>query len=142
MRKTVTAFTFQDGTYLPPHTLFFSNAYARHHDASIYSTPGTFNGLRFSEMHEEQCRLYEDDDGSVRFGLTTASPSFLAWGYGRHACPGRFFASAVMKMILAEIVVRWDVRVEDGTPQLNDMWMGDVCFLNTDLELLVRTRPR
>lgn len=142
VRKTITPFTFQDGTYLPPHTLICSSAYARHHDASIYPAPSTFNGFRFSDMHEEHRKLYEDDSKGVRFGLTTASPSFLVWGHGRHTCPGRFFASAVMKMVLAEIVMLWDVRFEDGATQLDDLWIGDVCLPNRQVEILVRARPQ
>lgn len=142
MRKTVTPFTFLDGTYIPPDTLLFSNAYARHHDASIYPAPGTFNGSRFWAMHEEHCKLYEGGCSCVRFGLTTTSTSFLAWGHGRHACPGRFFASAVMKMILVEIVIRWDVRFEDGATQQDDFWVGDMCLPNREVEILVRARPQ
>lgn len=37
---------------------------------------------------------------------------FLGFGHGRHACPGRFFASQEMKLMLAHIVMTYDVRVD------------------------------
>ena len=51
----------------------------------------------------------------TRHLLTTTTTSYLAWGYGgQHACPGRFYAAVVMKVMLAVIVLGYDVRFEDG----------------------------
>jgi hypothetical protein len=33
----------------------------------------------------------------------------LTFGYGRHACPGRFFAANEIKMIMAEILLRYEI---------------------------------
>jgi cytochrome P450 len=35
----------------------------------------------------------------------------LAFGYGRHACPGRFFAANEIKMILARLVLDFDIKM-------------------------------
>lgn len=43
--------------------------------------------------------------------LPATSPTFLAWGHGKHACPGRFFAAATMKLLLAYLVLEFDFRV-------------------------------
>lgn len=41
--------------------------------------------------------------------VTTSSESF-AFGYGSHACPGRFFASAEIKIVLIELLRFWEFR--------------------------------
>ena len=45
--------------------------------------------------------------------FVTVSPESLTWGYGNHACPGRFFADNELKGILIELLRKWDLRVAD-----------------------------
>ena len=35
-------------------------------------------------------------------------------GYGRHACPGRFFAAAEVKLILAHLLTNYDFKYANG----------------------------
>ncbi|CAA7268009.1 unnamed protein product [Cyclocybe aegerita] len=135
IRKTLQPFMFSDGTTLPTGTVLCVASDARHLDphlsssSSSSSSPEVFDGFRHSRLYEHH---YGDSSpsfttptsgaswgtggtgGSTRFQLTTATPDYLAWGYGRHACPGRFFAAVVLKMLLAHVVLGYDVRFEDG----------------------------
>jgi cytochrome P450 len=52
--------------------------------------------------------------------VTTGSDQ-LHWGVGSHACPGRFFASYEIKMLLAEILVRYDIELLPGTERPRDL---------------------
>ena len=38
----------------------------------------------------------------------------MSWGYGKHACPGRWFADAEIKMILVHMLLEFDFRFPDG----------------------------
>jgi cytochrome P450 len=38
----------------------------------------------------------------------------LTWGYGQHACPGRFFAANEIKLMLARILMDYDLRLPEG----------------------------
>jgi cytochrome P450 len=49
--------------------------------------------------------------------LSMPSDVFLAWGHGRHACPGRFFAAHLMKIMLAHVLVNYDVTAEGPRPE-------------------------
>ena len=51
----------------------------------------------------------------------TTSPDQLHWGVGSHACPGRFFASYEIKMLLAEILTRYDIELMPGTERPRDL---------------------
>lgn len=61
----------------------------------------------------------EKDDDYVRRArnaLPTTGPDFLVFGHGRHACPGRFFAAAELKPILARALLRCDFEILPERP--------------------------
>jgi cytochrome P450 len=38
----------------------------------------------------------------------------MGFGYGRHACPGRFFAATEIKLIVARILLDYDFKLPEG----------------------------
>ena len=38
----------------------------------------------------------------------------MAFGYGKYACPGRFYASNEMKLVLANLLLLYDFKLPDG----------------------------
>lgn len=52
-------------------------------------------------------------DESERVSLTTITSSFFTFGSGKHACPGRWFASQTMKQALAGIVMNYDIEITE-----------------------------
>jgi len=69
--------------------------------------PTEFDGLRFYRL-----RAMEGKENRHQF-VTTASDS-LNFGHGNHACPGRFFASNEIKVILIELLMFYDFRMAGG----------------------------
>jgi cytochrome P450 len=49
--------------------------------------------------------------------LISVSKEDLAWGFGRHACPGRFVANIVIKIMLAEFLLKLHVKNPEGAPR-------------------------
>ena len=44
------------------------------------------------------------------------------FGLGKHACPGRFFASNEIKVLLCRIILDYDMKLLDGTTRpANDL---------------------
>jgi ent-kaurene oxidase len=43
-----------------------------------------------------------------------ANPQSMAFGYGRHACPGRFFASDEIKAITIYLLNNYDIKFAEG----------------------------
>ena len=39
-----------------------------------------------------------------------ASETFLSFGHGRHACPGRVFTVTEMKLLLAYVIMNYDIK--------------------------------
>jgi gliotoxin biosynthesis cytochrome P450 monooxygenase len=44
--------------------------------------------------------------------FVTTSPESLNFGHGNHACPGRFFASNEIKVVLIELLRNWEFRLK------------------------------
>ena len=70
--------------------------------------------------------------------MTATSIDYLTFGYGRHACPGRFFAAAELKLMLALIVMNYDVKLEGPHPE--PVWFMTSCIPNPKGEVLFRKR--
>ncbi|PQE06888.1 cytochrome P450 protein [Rutstroemia sp. NJR-2017a BVV2] len=86
-----------------------------HLDPDNYEDPKRFDAFRFS-------RPFENTQGNSRGEeerelITTTTPTFMPFGYGRHACPGRWFAAQLMKQALAYLVLNYDVELVGSTPK-------------------------
>ncbi|GME44608.1 putative cytochrome P450 [Neofusicoccum parvum] len=86
-----------DSVTIPAGTMVGIPAYAISQDPQLYPSPATFDGFRFV------------DRGSAQFVTTNAAN--LSWGYGKHACSGRFFAAGEIKMIVAHFLRHYDFRL-------------------------------
>jgi cytochrome P450 len=91
-----------------------------HHDPFYYQSPLEFQPFRYSEPREEFLKQQQQKEARSSNGedltrhktaldlktasLVTTSEAFLAFGHGRHACPGRFFAAQEMKLMLAYVL--------------------------------------
>ncbi|KAH9066645.1 cytochrome P450 [Lactarius vividus] len=107
-RIALRPFTFSNGVTVPAGTLVAVPSAAAHMDREIYPDPEEFDGFRFA-------RLRERDGVTVAGQLATStSAEYLTFGYGRHACPGRFFAVNEVKALLAHVVVTYDIKFEEG----------------------------
>lgn len=101
-----------DGTVLPPGTLMLAPADAIAFDPDFYPDPECFDGLRFYKLRQEA------EAGSaaakVRHQFVATSRTQVQFGLGRHACPGRWFAGHVIKVVVASILLSYDLRFRDG----------------------------
>jgi cytochrome P450 len=58
----------------------------------------------------------------------TLGEAFLGFGFGKHACPGRFFALNEVKMFVAHMVLNYDVECLDQRPELTSViWLKLPC---------------
>ncbi|KAN0130728.1 Cytochrome P450 [Lactarius tabidus] len=105
-RCALRPFTFSNGVTIPAGTAISTPISAIHTDGEIYPNPKKFDGFRFVNLREH--------DGVTGLQVTSTSVEYLTFGYGRHACPGRFFAANEVKALLAHILVTYDFKVEEG----------------------------
>ncbi|KAM0186729.1 hypothetical protein ACHAPI_011580 [Fusarium lateritium] len=98
--------TFPSGTHVPKGLRIGVPGYSVHQDSEVYTDPNTYVPLRFYDARQNETDEYVK---SARNALPTATKDFLAWGLGRNACPGRFFASNEIKMMIAYALLHYDI---------------------------------
>jgi len=94
-------YTLEDGTHLPKGAYVCVAAYAIENDPNIFPEPDKFDGLR---AFREQA--ISGDSNKHAFAATDTT--VLGFGHGKTACPGRFFASLVIKMSIVKLISEYD----------------------------------
>ncbi|KAI9440521.1 cytochrome P450 [Lactarius indigo] len=107
-RIALRPFTFSNGVTVPAGTAIAVPAAAAHMDEDIYTNAEEFDGFRFAKLRER------DGVALAGYQAVSGSTEYLTFGYGRHACPGRFFAVNELKALLAHVIVTYDVKFEEG----------------------------
>jgi cytochrome P450 len=133
-------FKFSDGTTIPYGALISVPSAPTHHDPANYDHPAMFDGSRFSRMREERQRLV-DSEGTGIFTqhMVTTAPEHVVFGYGHHACPGRFFAATELKSMMAHILINYDVKPEtDIRPP--EVCLGENVMPNPRGKIWIRKR--
>lgn len=121
--------TLPNGTWLPCGTLIDMSCHSMHQDESIYPGALEFRYTRFMESSKE---------GTSATRVTTTDPTFLSWGHGKHACPGRFFAADMIKMAITYLITNYEVIPLSERPK--NRWFMDYTIPPLDATLQVRRR--
>ncbi|TDZ61446.1 Cytochrome P450 monooxygenase ATR2 [Colletotrichum trifolii] len=86
-------------------------------DDDIFPNAEEFDALRFYKLRQAKV----DAESGTKAAEVVAQSQFvsvgtahLTFGYGKHACPGRFFAANEIKMIMANLVLNYEVKMPDG----------------------------
>ncbi|EPS93532.1 hypothetical protein FOMPIDRAFT_93720 [Fomitopsis schrenkii] len=129
-RKAVQDYTFADGTYIPKGTIVAAASRDLQLEADHYVDPAVFDPRR-----------YEGQGGSSKDDSARTDEHYLVFGHGQHTCPGRFFAVTELKVILAHIVVTYDVQLPGGSRSIpQPMWLGVSLIPNRKANVLFRKR--
>jgi cytochrome P450 len=105
-----------------------------HYDESIYPQARSFKAFRFADPNNvtnivDSFTTKEDLEKAAepeRKAKSTATldDAFLGFGFGRHACPGRFFALNEMKVFFAHMLLNYDVEYMKVRPKpLDTVWL-------------------
>ncbi|KAM5543009.1 hypothetical protein V8D89_003393 [Ganoderma adspersum] len=134
-RKALKDVTLSDGTVLPAGTLVVANSYPMHYDDAHYPNAAAFDPFRFA-------RIREGDGEGTKHQFVATSNSYVPFGVGRHACPGRFFAANELKAMLAYIVVNYDLKIAgaDGAPRPPNVYFANTVLPNQKGQVMFRKR--
>ncbi|KAF9889279.1 hypothetical protein FE257_007387 [Aspergillus nanangensis] len=123
-----------DGLIIPKDTpIMVSAAHAL--DASVWPDGDKFDGYRFFHLRQKA----DPSLNQASYSFTSTSPDHFSFGHGSQACPGRFFASYMQKILLCHMLMKYDVSVtipEDGA------WFnrGQTHVAHPELKARVRRR--
>ncbi|KAI2470863.1 cytochrome P450 [Annulohypoxylon bovei var. microspora] len=117
-----------DGVHIPRGTVVCAPSYPVFHDPAVYPEPREFKPFRFAERRAAAPAADHEGEKDpsyiqkARLAFATTSPEYCAFGHGRHACPGRFFAASELKLILAYLVLNYDFQIQEKRPE--NFWFG------------------
>ncbi|KPM43313.1 hypothetical protein AK830_g3243 [Neonectria ditissima] len=135
------------GWTLPFGAFVTVNLEGTHHDEDLYPGARGYDPWRYSRVREawesktdeERAEAPEDGATARGLGMVTTSPHHLAFGHGRHACPGRFFVAHELKLIMAAILLKYDIKMIPQRPQ--PQWFGATIIPPLDACVEIRRKP-
>lgn len=160
--------TLSGGIHIPKGARIAAPNQAIHTDPTFYGeNANEWDGFRFSKPREAYLSQVDQASGDAdrlknvleqkNQGLIATGEDFLSFGHGRyvrvhlnlsirntadqarrHACPGRFFASQEMKLMIAHIVMNYDIKIEGGRPKNTEI--NGASIPPTEFEIQVRLR--
>lgn len=126
--------TLSDGTYLPKGVHLMMPIYPIVVDPEVTPDPYTFDGLR----HYHNRELPGE---SNRHQFATTSDNNLHFGHGKFSCPGRFLAGNSIKMMISNILLRYDFRFPGGsTDRPPNVCLHEYVFPNPEAEIEFRLK--
>jgi cytochrome P450 len=128
----------EDGILLPKGAFLSMLHYPIHHDGDLFEDPFKFDPFRFSRIREAS----EDPKAAANLAFTATGPQFLPFGHGRHSCPGRWFLDFELKMMIAYIVLNYDLElpVEYGGKRPANTWLAEATLPPIEGRLRIRRR--
>lgn len=123
-------------------------------DSAHYTHAETFDGFRFVSMGQATTadgRMETETKNDPASGsqnergkkFTDVDWKFPFWGLGKRACPGRFYASVLLKIMLAQLLLEYDFRLptaaSNGETPLSFTWRSAI-VPRQGVRLLVRRR--
>lgn len=127
-----------DGTLLPQGIQTVIPMDQIHYDESVYATASSYNAFRFCEPGAAQSflaakgandrsmdGLHDNKTNQKPKSSVSLDDAFVSFGYGRHACPGRFFALYEMKLMLTHMIRHYHIQPLEKRPQQYSlMWLN------------------
>ncbi|TLD14074.1 uncharacterized protein PgNI_02856 [Pyricularia grisea] len=114
--------TTPSGIHIPPGYQVGIPAYSIHFDTEIYGADTeAFKPFRFYNRRKD-ARDTGDSLKGARQAWATTSADYLSFGAGLNSCPGRFFASGMLKVLMANILLRYDFEFQEK--RASNLWFG------------------
>ncbi|KAI2472647.1 cytochrome P450 [Annulohypoxylon bovei var. microspora] len=131
------SYTFQDGTHICAGTYTCMPVYAIENDPARIPNPERFDGLRAYRAARESGAGSTDE-----YLFSSPGPNFLNFGYGKTACPGRFFASVVVKMVIVKALTDYEFKFLPGAERPKNITIHEFLFTWPWNKMLIRRKDK
>lgn len=133
-RVMLESYTMRDGTTLQRDAHISVPVNAIQNDPEVTPKPEEFDGDRYYKLRQQE------GEGHLH-QFSTTSEKILNFGHGTYSCPGRFFASLEIKIILVRLIMDFDFKFPEGQGRPENLRAHEFIFPNPNGELLIRARP-
>ncbi|KAK7425526.1 hypothetical protein QQZ08_007967 [Neonectria magnoliae] len=104
-RKATSDMALSNGLRIPKGARIVLPTAAINMDREFFEDPEKFDGFRYYRQ-----RIASQEARSSH-QMVAVGKNDLTWGYGRHACPGRYIAEVAMKLLVIEFLTRYEIRL-------------------------------
>ncbi|KAF4497399.1 Ent-kaurene oxidase [Fusarium agapanthi] len=132
-RAAIADMKLPDGTFVPKGTKLEINTCSIHKDHELYENPEEFDGLRFHKWRKAPGK-------EKKYMYSSSGTDDLSWGFGRHACPGRYLSAINIKLIMAELLTNYNIKLPDGVSRPKNIEFEVLCSPEPDFEILLKDR--
>ncbi len=148
-RRSVRSFTLSDGLRIPANTKLEMATAAVYQDPEVVPNPASWDALRY---YNQRKSLDEQNSGptaksaptsmennQAKHQFVTVTKESLSFGFGKHACPGRFLADIEVKLMLCEILLNYDLKNPDGQKERHaNVEFENLVFPDASKSILLR----
>ncbi|EMD60053.1 hypothetical protein COCSADRAFT_99481, partial [Bipolaris sorokiniana ND90Pr] len=110
-RRTLKSITLSNSQHIPAGVMIEIPTDAVYQDDLFYPLSSTFDGFRAYKARSTSTNKTGD---MARNQFVTSNTENLTFGYGGYACPSRFFAANEIKMILARLILDYDIKMPNN----------------------------
>ncbi|KAI8664580.1 hypothetical protein NCS55_00967400 [Fusarium keratoplasticum] len=110
-RKALSDMTLSNGLRIPKGARIVLPTGAINMDREFFEDPQTFDGFRYYRIRTANKEARNTNQ------MVTVGKKDLTWGYGKHACPGRYIAEVAMKLLVIEFLMRYDIRLPENVKE-------------------------
>ena len=128
-------YTLEDGTHLPKGAYVCVAAHSIENDPNIFPEPEKFDGMRNLKYEGS------DPDSNVH-AFASTEINVLGFGYGKTACPGRFFASLVIKMSIVKLISEYEFEFMPGHGRPKSWVVHEFLFASPWDKIQMRRREK
>lgn len=133
-RVVLTPLTLSTGLKIPAGTHLSVASRNILFDPEVTPNPEVFDGLRYYNTRENITESHKNQFSSV-------DGTNLNFGAGRYACPGRFFASMELKLLLAQLLLKFDFEFLPGKSRPQLLVIDEMVASVPWTKIMVRRRP-
>lgn len=127
------SYTFSNGIEVPKDAYVCLPTFAIENDAEHTASPEIFDGLRSYRLRQrkEEADLHQ---------FTSTEPTVLNFGYGKSACPGRFFAGLMLKIVFVKLLSEYEFSFPTGGGRPKNLQLHEFLFPWPWDKILIRKR--
>jgi cytochrome P450 len=122
----------KDGTVIPKGASFGIPVTTMTNE-KVYPNAEKFDGHRFYNLRQQP-------GSESKHQFVTTSNDHISFGHGKHACPGRFFASNEIKVSLVHTLTKYDMKFVDDETRPKCLEIGVSMAPDPRSQILIRKR--
>ncbi|KAI1293133.1 cytochrome P450 [Xylaria venustula] len=131
----------EDGIALPKGSTVSFVAYWAQTDGDIFENPFKYDPFRFSRAREAEVDE-QGKPGLPSLSFVSTGMQNLGFSHGKHACPGRYLVDFELKMIIAYVLMNYDIEFPPKYSGIRPQnhWLADTVFPPEGVRMRVRRR--